>query len=392
MSIAPVTAPEIRSDCKETVFCGTAFPALVAISSPGKDLDPELFQDIDWQRLLFEARHHQLMPMLAHRVLEAGIRVSADVRNALRQEFQSNLLRNFGFFEEIKRILTAWQESGVEAIPYKGPVMAEQLWGSFALRECSDLDFFVRRCDAKRAGEILRKLGYEYVDPLEDHLRPAFLKNASEEQFRHSASSILLELQWAPAPRTMAVSYDAEHLWRNRISMSAAGQDFIWPSPEDLFGMLAIHGWKHNWSKLIWVADLAVLMGRHDIDWTQLSESAVRNGWRKIFLLAVEMVRRIYGTAVPGSPVETDHDLRLLAEDLETNLHAAKTYSYLDWHRHMLRARDSRFGRVKQLAAFVFTPGLAEYGSIKLPVWGASGYRALRLKRIVSLCANKLRA
>ena len=364
------------------------FRTLVAVSTPEQQIDAKLLDGIDWDSLLHQARHHSLIPLLSHRLLDADLAMPSQIRARLRSEFQANLRRNFGLFEEVRRVLQAWRQEGIEGVAYKGPVLAEQLWDSLTLRECSDLDFLVPRADVRRAGEILHELGYSPATPVAEALRPALLRDASEEQFRHSSTNILLELQWAPAPRTLAVPYDEEGLWRNRRSVSISGESFNTPSPEDLVGLLAIHGWKHNWSKLIWVADLANVIRRNEIDWQRLYRSATQDGWKRVLLLGLEMVRRVFGLPVF---VKSDPDSGILelAERLERNLKRAKNNSYLEWHRDMLRARDSGGSQLRQIANFVFTPGLAEYSSSNLPGWASPAYRLIRLARVLSLWPEK---
>jgi hypothetical protein len=362
---------------------------LVAVSSLAPKLDYNIFVGLNWDALLAQARHHSLLPLVAHRLLESrNVVLPAQLRARLRSEFQANLLRNFGLFEETKRILRVWREAGIEAIPYKGPVLAEQLWGSFALRDCSDLDFLVRRSNVECAGEALTTAGYIPVAPVAPALRRALLRDASEEQFRHSQSKLLLELQWAPIPRTLAVSFDADAMWHRIRRAEVAVEAVNAPSPDDLFALLAIHGWKHNWSKLIWIADLAALMSKYPFDWKAIYESATKQGWRRILLLAVEMVSRVYGIKCELLRY-VDPPLRVLAERIEQNLRLARDNRYLEWHRDMLAARDSRSWRLRQIANFIFIPGLAEYASARLQPWMSPAYRVIRVARVIGLFWEK---
>ena len=364
------------------------YEVLVAISCPDRSLDPRVLSDIDWEGLLACARHHSLLPLLAHRLLELrdSALLPADTPARLRTEFQENLFRNITLLEHIKDVLAAWRDSDISGIPYKGPVMAEQLWGSVALRECSDIDFLVRRQDVDRAGEVLVRLGYERVAPVARGLRPVLVRDASEEQFRHTQSNILLELQWAPAPRTLAVRYDEEQLWRDIKLSAIAGELMTTPTPENLMGLLAIHGWKHNWSKLIWVADLARLVRKTNIEWDLVERSALRSGWHRILVLGVEMVRRVY--AVDG-PLKADAGVATLAQELEDNLRAGANHTYINWHRQMLRARDSVPDQLKQLCNFIVTPGLGEYAAARLPGWAAAGYLLVRVARVLRFWPEK---
>ena len=138
------------------------------------------------------------------------------------------MLRSFPMVQEIVRITQVFAEHGVPLIPYKGPVLADELWGSFSLRVCADLDFLIARQDAVRGGELLEELGYERLAKLPKYLHPALLRDASEEQFRHRETGLLLELQWAPAPRVFALAFDTKPLWeRTRTLVLLENQS--WP-------------------------------------------------------------------------------------------------------------------------------------------------------------------
>jgi len=389
MSTTLVTEPAAEVASSPVGATDHTYRVLVSVSSPGRTLDLAAFNGIDWDELVRQARHHSLFPMLAHRLLESSLPLPCGIRSRLKQEFQSNLLRNFALLEESLRICRALLHGRIDAMPYKGPVMAELLWGSFALRECSDIDVLVRRADVDRAGEALKRIGYNEVSPIPPSLRGAFVRDASEEQFRHGGNNIFLELQWAPAPQTLAVRFDEDQLWRNRTTtIDVAGDSVSAPSPEDLFALLAIHGWKHNWSKLIWVADLAQLIRQRELDWDRLHRSASRDGWRRILSLAVAMVQRVYGEAA-RAPFEIDERIAVLAGRLEANLRAANNPSYLEWHRLMLSARDIRISQLRQLRNFIFMPGLAEYSSARLPEWASAGYRAIRVARVLRLWPSR---
>jgi len=182
------------------------------------------------------------------------------------------------------------------------------------------------------------------------------------------------------------VPFEEDEIWRSTMCFQAAGSTVYAPAPTVLLGLLVIHGWKHNWSKLIWIADVAALIRKYPLDWDRLQASATRGGWRRIMLLGLEMAKRIYGV---GGPFEADPKILSLTKELESNLRSSRDNSYLDWHRYMLRARDSVTHQTAQLANFTLTPGLAEYATTKLPNWASPAYRAVRLARVLSLWPEK---
>jgi hypothetical protein len=381
VSTAPVIEPELalRSDAR------SIWSALVNASATWTELSPELFLDLDWPKLIEAAEYHGVLPVVCQGVLQSSLArtLTPEVRNQLRRRFQADLVRNLPLIGETLRVIEEFERAGVPIIPYKGPVLAEQLWGDPALRACDDLDFLVEKRSVEEAGVLLDRLGYRRVSPLAPHLRPALLRNASEEQFQHRESGLLLELQWSPAPRVFAVRYDAEPIWQRLRSTSFAGRSVLAPSPEDLLMLLSIHGWKHNWSRLLWVGDIAHLLRSSELDWDRLYADCRLQRNVRLLSLALRMSNRVYGLEVPKPFAFADPALDASVTELVDRMTSIKPGGYREWHRSMLAARDSQLDRLRQVATFFLTPGLADYAACNLPKRANAGYRAVRLGRLV---------
>ena len=339
------------------------------------------------------AEYHGVLPVVCRRVLQSSFAQTLDseVRDQLRRRFQADLVRSLPLVGEVSRVVEEFGRAGVPIIPYKGPVLAEQLWGDAALRVCDDLDFLVEKRSVEEAGVLLDRLGYRRVSPIASHLRPALLRNASEEQFQHRETGLLLELQWSPAPRVFAVRYKTEQVWQRVASISFAGGAVPAPSPEDLLMLLSVHGWKHNWSRLLWLGDIAHLLRASDIDWDRLTTDCRSQRNVRLLSLALRMVNRVYGVPVPRPFAVCDPALDVLVTELVDRITTISPCGYRDWHRCMLAARDSRLDRARQMATFFFTPGLADYTACELPAWATDGYRLVRLGRLIFNARNRSR-
>ena len=62
---------------------------------------------------------------------------------SLHSSYETNLRRSLWFAGELARILTGFERAQVKAIPYKGPTLAQLVYGDLGLRSFSDLDFLV---------------------------------------------------------------------------------------------------------------------------------------------------------------------------------------------------------------------------------------------------------
>ena len=365
------------------------FQALLSATANWRSLELHQLQAVEWQKFIYSAACHGVLPVVAQRVLESQVAVPEDVREQLRSAVQQSMLRSFPLIQEVLSITRAFLSAGLAIIPYKGPALAEELWGSFSLRNCADLDFLVTARDVHRASELLEQLGYERLALIPANLRPAIIRNASEEQYRHRESGLLLELQWSPAPRVFGLSFDADSIWQRTRSIDFAGERVLSPFLEDLLMLLCVHGWKHNWSRLLWVGDVAQLVRRFHIDWESLFESSRKQGLLGILTLGLQMANVLFGVPLPPVCLVIDAAIQRLADKLIQRMQANEPCSYLEWHRFMLVARDSSADRVKQVSRFIFTPGLGEYAACSLPKWASSGYRAVRIARVIGLMNGK---
>jgi hypothetical protein len=72
---------------------------------------------------------------------------SPEVKTALRVYFEDNRERNHHLVRELRVLLELFTARGVEALAFKGPTLAQLVYGSLEARQAGDLDFLVRAED-----------------------------------------------------------------------------------------------------------------------------------------------------------------------------------------------------------------------------------------------------
>src|SRR5690348_18065815 len=102
--------------------------------------------EIDWEYFFQLARRHSVVP-LVYQQLErnASDLTPPNVLANFKKHYLENAARNAVLTAELCRLLERFAESNIEAIPYKGPVLALYAYGNVALRRFVDLDVIVRK-------------------------------------------------------------------------------------------------------------------------------------------------------------------------------------------------------------------------------------------------------
>jgi hypothetical protein len=99
-------------------------------------------KDVDWTKLLDASILHGLVPLVC-KGLEScsGKDVPKDILGRFRDHFRKIALWNLASTRELLGLLDLFTRKGIQAIPYKGPVLSAMLYGDVCNRQYSDLDF-----------------------------------------------------------------------------------------------------------------------------------------------------------------------------------------------------------------------------------------------------------
>src|SRR5207249_4043022 len=162
-------------------------------------------------------------------------------------------------------LLDRLEASRISVIALKGPPLAEALYPDAALRPSFDLDLQIRPSDLAATLDLLAREGYALPGRLA-HLPARRIVNFDSEVVLHKHRGVAVDLHWAVAPDDYPFAFDADFLWRSARSTRFRGREIRALAPECLLLYLSVHGAKHAWSKLIWLADIARLVEK-DIDW-----------------------------------------------------------------------------------------------------------------------------
>lgn len=260
---------------------------------------------LDWDRVIELARRHGTVTLLGH-ALSATIpdRVPEAVLAPLRDRYHDVARRNLYQVVELLGILEDLDRSGVSAIPFKGPVLAEKAYGNLGLREFTDLDILVRPRDTERAMDVLRSRDYEpWSDPSTTEARIA-RETQYALPFSRRRDRVTVDLHWGFARKFFAADVDEELVWSHARRDRMQQRDVLLLPPALTPITLAVHGAKHGpfpWPRLKWVADMGALVhSMPESEWRETLELAGRMGVRRMLLLGVALSQRLLGAAPEG--------------------------------------------------------------------------------------------
>jgi hypothetical protein len=341
---------------------------------------------LDWQRLLHLIDHHRAIPQVYGQLCPFSHLLPTDAFDALRSRYQENARKALWFTGELLGILSYLESEGINALAYKGPVLAETLYGDVTQRQYSDLDILILPQDVPKAKAALLALGHNCGPELRQPEEPAYIASGCGYVF-HTAARNLLDLQWRIVPRFYSIDFDMAGFLDRTREIIVGGRPVRTLCAEDLLLVLCVHAAKHVWVQLSWLCDIARLAKSGQLDWNAIQDEAQRMGIERIvnmnLLLAHKLLEMPQPSVIGERVIEDPSTTRLADEILPIIKHSAnyETESAA-YFRMMLRLRERWQDRARFLLRLIFTPSVSEWNAVHLPKLLQPMYRVVRLSRL----------
>ncbi len=250
----------------------------------------------DWDPVLERAACHGLSPLLAWSLAAScPERVPESVMRLLRERSLAAASRMLRYSAELARIAGLFEQSGIPLLAFKGPTLAWSYYDNPCLRETSDLDLLVAPEHVESSIQLLCASGYTPSFPAGRR----FFHSNREMPFHCAARGSTVDLHWALAPSHLAHALDLRAFRSRLVQVNVAGRPVPTLAPTDLLLYLCVHGAKHGWSSLGWLADIVRILDRGPVDWDALLSCARARRATRILFFGLLLCRALLGTALP---------------------------------------------------------------------------------------------
>jgi Uncharacterised nucleotidyltransferase len=345
---------------------------------------------LDWDFLLSEAAGNSVTPLLARQLSASAADVLAPAQiKRLEDAARANAVRSLILVAELVKIMDAFRSEGIQAIPYKGPVLAVQAYGDVTLREFEDLDIVLRQRDMPKANDVLTGLGFRPKFPwiLSPGATSALVPG--EYNYCDEDRRMMVELHTELTLRHFPVPPDLNDLARRLVPVALSGHDVWTFAPEDALPILCIHGSKDFWERISWIADLSELVQAHaQLDWDRVFLCAESLRARRMLHLGLALAVELLGAPLPDailSRVRDDRTAASVAAEVQHRL-LSRAWPRLDaawrfrFRRRMLPGTLAGWRYAIRLAV---VPAEEDWLTMRLPRPLAPLYVALRPLRLL---------
>lgn len=273
----------------------------------------QLLVQTDWPTLLELMEHHGMTAHVALRLkgLEDRI-VPAEIKRKLAELHRVQLFSALRMTAELFHLVDRFASRGIGLLAIKGPALAVQAYDDPAMRQYGDLDFLVRQKEIHSATQLMIEDGFEAAIPL--HAIAAG-KIPGQYFFSQPESNLIVELHNEQTLRYFPKKLPLEKYFQRQMKIKIDAREVPTLALEDTLVQICIHGAKHFWDRLMWIADVAALVSRHRaIDWRRLADSAEEVGAQRMVHTGLWLAHELLKTSLPEEIVQTIQNDKVTAQ------------------------------------------------------------------------------
>ncbi len=260
-----------------------------------------LVSSIDWTALIGMSRIQGVFPLVYKNI--RSVNPSAWPESKVRQlktsyyGYVCNAMLLFKAHLDIIRLL---QQHELRAVPYKGPVFAQLIYGDYALRQYSDLDVIVLQKDFVKAHELLLAHRFVLLKKPDEELSHSF-KYDLHWSYLHPEKRYVLEVHWdLVKQRRLRHGFHLDAHWQNMRVIELEGFRFRYFDLPHLLLFGCLHAAKHSFECLKWICDISEMIKKLDPQtWDYTFQRAEQYHIRRILQTGLVLANDLLHAPVP---------------------------------------------------------------------------------------------
>lgn|GEM_PF-6171319 len=351
-------------------------------------MQQHILEGLDWARVQKIAVCQGVLPLVfkwvkehaADRIPEREFLAMSGTNSLYRQ-------RSERLSHTLVDLSALFSAKGIEHIAFKGPVLSQQAYGDFAMRQYFDLDLMIGFKDFSSVYDALRQQGFRPEFTLNAEDQKWMLKN--EHQFSFFKDQVHLEIHWRLVlKRWLRDEQHDRFLWENRQLMNLAGGTVTTFSPEGAFLAHCIHAAKHGWQPFKNIADMVYLLTNNlDLDHEKIISLAERFQQKRQMIMGfifLDFFTRLDVSHKIKMMMQSERGLvEKAAKILDSYASEVKSEDQLDHTRDYFDNHQRYRDRIPFLVAAAFSPRYSDYASIRLPRALRFVYPTVRILRLI---------
>jgi len=248
---------------------------------------------LDYDRLIGLAAANQVAPLL-YKNLKAFDGVSGNVLNALKTYYYQTVATNTFNAGALLKILSVLKAHGIDAIPLKGSLASEIIFGNPGLYPAADIDILVKPSDLAETGRVLIEAGYGIT---EEFGKDDLLAHGYHLIYHNDYHSV--EVHWNLVK--MYFTIPPGFWWEETVATEFDGVTLTMLALEKYLMYTIFRLFNHGFIPLKFFVLIAEIINRYhdEIDWNKLLTYSEQYKMKRLVLFVLALLHDALGAKIP---------------------------------------------------------------------------------------------
>ena len=198
----------------------------------GKKFNTEL--KINWNDIVKLAEIHNVQGMIYIALQNSSLEIPSEVLNTLNKAFVTTVTYSVQQEMEMERVKSAFKKANVDMVLMKG-YLIKKYYPSSELRTMGDVDFLIRAEDRQKSDEVLKSIGFEFVE-----------KESGASVWNYIKGNVLLEVHTSIIYQQLFLGIDYSKYFSNVFNyIEEKSPNISEMKPEYHFIYVLVHFAKH---------------------------------------------------------------------------------------------------------------------------------------------------
>lgn len=262
--------------------------------------EPDLEENLDWERLYAQAVEGRLTPLLSNKLAPGA---PGWFQERCTRDLRENQAHQLLLYQQLETMLQAFRNAGIQVMVVKGPVTADAVYPHPAWRPMVDLDLVVADGDWDRSVEVLTGLGFEAESSQWSGLTETLTGQVSLlKSVGPAIAAVELHRDLRILSERLAVRGEVsrERAWLDARTYACGEASGLMLSPEDAIAYASTHWAQHHFFSSIWLVDIALMAAQPNLHWDKLVRQAHADGTAYFLWCALFLASSLFSAPVPN--------------------------------------------------------------------------------------------
>jgi hypothetical protein len=237
--------------------------------------EPREIEVLDWDALCQLSDRHRVTPALA---AVSGSSVPPAIRERVGRSLLGAGQQIIMVRRTLDQLANELSSRNAQALVFKGLALQDWVYGN-QCRITGDIDLFVRTEEIAKVAEALRTLGFSPFP----HVAAKTWRNAT---------GIEIDLHTEMLEPYIGRALRFDEAWEQRMQLEKLPLPTL--SPVDHMVFILIHGWKHQWCRLSWLVDSALIAQRLSAhEWSGVLDQARKQQMLRVVQLGLALCKHV---------------------------------------------------------------------------------------------------